>query len=257
MAQQAMRKRPSIASQVAIFTVGDVHGCIDEMKRILKKIQFTPGDLVVFLGDLVAKGPSSSSTVRLAREIGALSVRGNHENDTHTHTRTHTRAHAHAHAHAHAQQGRVYMSAASRTGAAPCVHLECTPCVERGRRSDVVRDGERRTCVEVELQLRRAHDEARLDRAGRHLDRAFRARHRRPHPLARELHVARVAIDRQSLGVPTQHDPPLRAQPDERRRRARLWVAVGGAIEEALALDLHAATGDQGLVQRWMVRGAT
>ena len=64
-----------------IFTIGDVHGCIEEMTNILKKIQFSPGDLVIFLGDLVAKGPASFATVRLAREIGALSVRGNHENE--------------------------------------------------------------------------------------------------------------------------------------------------------------------------------
>ena len=37
------------------------------------------GDLVVFLGDLVSKGPDSLSVVQMAREIGAIGVRGNHD----------------------------------------------------------------------------------------------------------------------------------------------------------------------------------
>ena len=32
-----------------------------------------------FLGDLVSKGPDSAGVVQLAREIGALGVRGNHD----------------------------------------------------------------------------------------------------------------------------------------------------------------------------------
>ena len=37
--------------------------------------------MVLFLGDLVAKGPSSAEVVRLAIDIGALSVRGNHDHE--------------------------------------------------------------------------------------------------------------------------------------------------------------------------------
>ena len=35
----------------------------------------------MFLGDLVAKGPSSREVIRLAMDIGALSVRGNHDHE--------------------------------------------------------------------------------------------------------------------------------------------------------------------------------
>jgi hypothetical protein len=51
-------------------TQGDVHGCIDELQALLRRCCFQPGDLVVFLGDLVSKGPDSLSVVQMAREIG-------------------------------------------------------------------------------------------------------------------------------------------------------------------------------------------
>lgn len=62
-----------------VIAIGDVHGCIDELQQLLRLADFQPGDQVVFLGDLVAKGPDSLGVVQLAREIGARSVRGNHD----------------------------------------------------------------------------------------------------------------------------------------------------------------------------------
>ena len=62
-----------------VIAIGDVHGCIDELKDLLRQCDYRPGDLVVFLGDLVHKGPDSISVVQMAREIGAIGVRGNHD----------------------------------------------------------------------------------------------------------------------------------------------------------------------------------
>lgn len=62
-----------------VIAIGDVHGCIDELQDLLRECAYQPGDLVVFLGDLVCKGPDSVSVVQMAREIGALGVRGNHD----------------------------------------------------------------------------------------------------------------------------------------------------------------------------------
>jgi len=62
-----------------VIAIGDVHGCIDELQDLLRRCNYQPGDLVVFLGDLVCKGPDSVSVIQLAREIGALGVRGNHD----------------------------------------------------------------------------------------------------------------------------------------------------------------------------------
>ncbi len=66
-------------NQPRVIAIGDVHGCIDELKALLRKCDYHPGDLIVFLGDLVCKGPDSLSVVQMAREVGALGVRGNHD----------------------------------------------------------------------------------------------------------------------------------------------------------------------------------
>ncbi|KAL3808689.1 hypothetical protein ACHAXA_000175 [Cyclostephanos tholiformis] len=66
-------------NQPRVIAIGDVHGCIDELKALLKKCDYHPGDTIVFLGDLVCKGPDSLSVVQMAREVGAIGVRGNHD----------------------------------------------------------------------------------------------------------------------------------------------------------------------------------
>jgi hypothetical protein len=65
--------------QPRVIAIGDVHGCIDELQALLRKCDYHPGDIVIFLGDLVCKGPDSLSVVQMAREIGAIGVRGNHD----------------------------------------------------------------------------------------------------------------------------------------------------------------------------------
>lgn len=59
--------------------IGDVHGCAAELNDLLSKVGVTQGDRVVFVGDLVARGPDSRGVLRLVRELGASAVRGNHE----------------------------------------------------------------------------------------------------------------------------------------------------------------------------------
>jgi len=65
--------------QPRVIAIGDVHGCIDELQELLRRCDYRPGDLLVFLGDLVSKGPDSIAVVQMAREIGAFGVRGNHD----------------------------------------------------------------------------------------------------------------------------------------------------------------------------------
>lgn len=65
-----------------VIAIGDVHGCIDELQDLLRECDYRPGDMVVFLGDLVSKGPDSVAVVQMAREIGAIGVRGNHDFET-------------------------------------------------------------------------------------------------------------------------------------------------------------------------------
>lgn len=59
--------------------VGDVHGCREELGDLLEESGWDEGDQLVFVGDLVAKGPDSLGVVRLARGLGARSARGNHD----------------------------------------------------------------------------------------------------------------------------------------------------------------------------------
>src|SRR5687767_8998506 len=59
--------------------IGDIHGCPDELKQLVEKVGWQPGERLVFVGDLVAKGPDSQAVIAFARETGALAVLGNHD----------------------------------------------------------------------------------------------------------------------------------------------------------------------------------
>lgn len=61
------------------LVVGDVHGCADELRALLRACAFASGDEVVFVGDLVAKGPDSRGVLVIYRELGARGTRGNHD----------------------------------------------------------------------------------------------------------------------------------------------------------------------------------
>ena len=68
------------AARPRTIVVGDVHGCIDELRDLLRACVYSKStDRVVLVGDLVNKGPSSVECVRLAREEGFLATRGNHD----------------------------------------------------------------------------------------------------------------------------------------------------------------------------------
>lgn len=68
-----------MASAARHIFIGDVHGCLDELEALLRTLRPSADDSVVLVGDLVAKGPDSQGVVALARERGALGVRGNHD----------------------------------------------------------------------------------------------------------------------------------------------------------------------------------
>lgn len=64
-----------------LIFIGDVHGMLVPLKQLLENIKFdaAAGDHVVFVGDMITKGPDSVDVVEYAMDIGASSVRGNHE----------------------------------------------------------------------------------------------------------------------------------------------------------------------------------
>ncbi|MBE7438893.1 MAG: serine/threonine protein phosphatase [Spirochaetales bacterium] len=59
--------------------IGDVHGCLDELRALLKKCNLSADDRVILTGDLINRGPDSRGVVDLVREKGYECVRGNHE----------------------------------------------------------------------------------------------------------------------------------------------------------------------------------
>ena len=73
--------RLCVQHRARVICIGDVHGCIDELCDLLREVDYRPGDTVLFLGDLVAKGPNATAVIRLAMDISALSVRGNHDHE--------------------------------------------------------------------------------------------------------------------------------------------------------------------------------
>lgn len=66
-----------------LLIVSDVHGCFDELEKLLAKVDYNPETMtVLFVGDLVAKGPKSLEVIRfLMKQKSMLSVRGNHEDN--------------------------------------------------------------------------------------------------------------------------------------------------------------------------------
>jgi bis(5'-nucleosyl)-tetraphosphatase (symmetrical) len=63
-----------------VIIIGDVHGCLRELEELLGVVCFQEGkDILVFVGDLVRKGPDSKGVVSLARKYNAKLVKGNHD----------------------------------------------------------------------------------------------------------------------------------------------------------------------------------
>ena len=74
---------------MALYAIGDVHGCAVTLDRLLERLAPTPDDRLVFIGDYVDRGPDSPGVIERLLRLEAASedgsgpacvfLRGNHD----------------------------------------------------------------------------------------------------------------------------------------------------------------------------------
>jgi serine/threonine protein phosphatase 1 len=66
-----------------LYAIGDIHGELGKLERLLDLLSPTSSDRLVFLGDYVDRGPESAGVVsrliQLGREVSCTFLLGNHE----------------------------------------------------------------------------------------------------------------------------------------------------------------------------------
>lgn len=67
-----------------LLCIGDIHGCLIELGRLLDGLALTEADRLVFLGDYIDRGSASAQTVDLLLQLKSalpetVFLRGNHE----------------------------------------------------------------------------------------------------------------------------------------------------------------------------------
>jgi serine/threonine protein phosphatase 1 len=66
-----------------LFAVGDIHGCVAELRALINLLPLTPDSTVVFVGDYIDRGPHAKDVVdtvlELARTHRVVCLMGNHE----------------------------------------------------------------------------------------------------------------------------------------------------------------------------------
>lgn len=68
---------------MAIYAIGDIHGCYSALKTLFKVIPATANDAFIFLGDYIDRGPNTMETIEwlinFSKGHNTVFLRGNHE----------------------------------------------------------------------------------------------------------------------------------------------------------------------------------
>ena len=79
-----MIKSHETKTQGRLLAVGDIHGCLDQLKTLMAQVTPKLADRVIFLGDYVDRGPDSAGVIDYLIEFNRIFpstclLRGNHE----------------------------------------------------------------------------------------------------------------------------------------------------------------------------------
>lgn len=65
------------------FAIGDIHGCLKQLQNLIKKLNLQKGDILIFLGDYIDRGPDSKGVLdflmELQKNFKCIFLMGNHE----------------------------------------------------------------------------------------------------------------------------------------------------------------------------------
>lgn len=65
------------------IAIGDIHGCLDALQALLAELRPTSNDHLVFLGDIVDRGPNTKGCIdclmQLCETVPCVFIMGNHE----------------------------------------------------------------------------------------------------------------------------------------------------------------------------------
>ena len=65
------------------YVISDIHGCYDELIRMLEKINLEDSDTLICAGDYVDKGPKNAEVLEWIMNVppNVILLRGNHDED--------------------------------------------------------------------------------------------------------------------------------------------------------------------------------
>lgn len=71
-------------NQGRLLAVGDIHGCLDHLERLMEGVQPTEEDRLVFLGDYIDRGPNGKGVIDYLLDFSrryptSVFLKGNHE----------------------------------------------------------------------------------------------------------------------------------------------------------------------------------